>query len=188
MSEHSFWVRGFLVNTWEISLRCHKCGSVYFLNRLRIWAHTNFDHPSTAHRKLGKNGFHSKHICKEIVTCLPDWLHPNQIPKSYPAHRRRTLDFIFSGSEVTEQTMLRVPITLWPIASRHFAQHKKCDDFLASWCRKLFKDISLNDLDAIVFSHYYSPALKEQICAERWKDPFPTRSKVSFSCIQGSLL
>ena len=119
---------------------------------------------------------------------------PTQLiaPKSnsqvlYPGHRRRTLDFIFSGSEVTAQTMLRVPITLWPIASRHLTQHKKCDDFLASWCRELFDDISLNDLGAVVFSHNYSLASEEQICDERGKGPFPTQQKVRFRfCYEGS--
>ena len=37
---------------------------------------------------------------------------PNQIRKSQPAHRRRDLELIFTGSEVTAQTRLRVPMTL----------------------------------------------------------------------------
>ena len=44
---------------------------------------------------------------------------PNPIPKSYPAHRRESIEFIFIGPKVTAQTRLRMPITLLPIALHH---------------------------------------------------------------------
>ena len=70
-------------------------------------------------------------LCKDIITYLYSTVFtPNQIPKSYLAHRRKNIDFILFGSNVIAQTRLRKLIALWPMASRHFTRHKKCNDFL----------------------------------------------------------
>ena len=87
-----------------------------------------------------------------------DWTEFNKyiIPKSSPAHSRKNLDYFFIGSEVTAQTRLRMPITLWPMTSRHLMRRKKCDDFLLL-CSESFPTIyKINDFAAIISSRYYT--------------------------------
>ena len=162
MSEHSCWK--FLLNTWAISLRVHKYGFV-LLNRLGIATNTVFSNPRTANYwKMSKNGFHSKHLCKYIVTYLYSIdCTQNQIPKSCPTHKRKNLDFIFIGSDVTTQTRLKMSITLWPIALRHLTQRKKCDDFWLPGVKSFQTIYNMDDFAVIIFSRYYT-LIKHYIC------------------------
>ena len=65
-------------------------------------------------------------------------------------------DLNFIGSEVTAQTRLRIPITLWPIASHHLTGRKKCDDVWLPGTESFPTIYNMNDLAAIIFSCYYT--------------------------------
>ena len=78
---------------------------------------TVISNPGTANYwKKSKNVFHFKHLC---IHCTQ-----KQILKWCPAHKGKNLDFIFIGSEVTTQTRLKLPITLWTAALRRLLQNK----------------------------------------------------------------
>ena len=139
MSEHS--CRKFLLNTLAISLRVHKYG-FELLNRLGIATKTVFSNPRKANYwEISKSGFHSKHLCKYIITYLYSTdCTQNQIPKWCPSQKRKNLDFIFIGLDVATQTTLKMPITLRPIALRHLTQRKNVMifGFLASRAFQLY--------------------------------------------------
>ena len=118
MSEHNCWK--LLMNTWAISLRVHKYGFV-LLNRLRTAIDTVFSNPRTANYwKMSKNGVSLK-TSLQIHCYIPilNWLYTKPFPKSWPADKRKNLDFIFIGSEVTTQTRLKMAITLRCVIRRN---------------------------------------------------------------------
>mgnify|MGYP001796701583 FL=1 len=104
-----------------------------------------------------------KHLCKYIVTCLHliDCAQ-NQILKSCPAHKGKNQDFILIGSEVTTQTRLKMPFTLWHIAFASFDATQNMWWFLPSWWRVISNDIwyewfrSNNFLPTLYLNQSYS--------------------------------
>ena len=52
--------------------------------------------------------------------------------------------------------MLRMPITFWPIASRHLTLSKKCDDFWLSGTESFPTIYGINHFAANFFSRYYT--------------------------------
>ena len=106
---------------------------------------------------MSKNGFHSKHLCKYIVTYLYSIdCTQNQISKSCPTHKRKNLDFIFIGSVVLTQTELKMPITLLPIVLCHLTQRKKCNDFWIPGSESFPTIYNMNDFAEIIFRRYYT--------------------------------
>ena len=147
MREHIY------LNTWAISLRVHKYGFV-LLNRLGYATNTVLSDPRTANYwKMSKKKFHSKHLCKYIVTCLYSIDRTrNLAPKSCPTHKRKNLDFIFIGSNVTTQTRLK--ITLWPIDAN--AKNVMIFGFLVSRAFQRYIIRMISHSAVIIFSRYYS--------------------------------
>ena len=113
----------------EISFGLQKYDFV-LLNKLRIVAHSIF---RNCYQQIIKNKEKLVSLETSLQThcyiTILNLFHSNKNLSSYPAHRRNNLDFIFTGSEVTAQKTLRMPISLWHVESRHLTRLKRCGDF-----------------------------------------------------------
>ena len=154
MSGHS--CRKFLLNRWAVSHRVHKYGFV-LLNRLRIVTNTVFSNPITANNwKMSKIRFHSKHLCKYIVTYLYSIdCTQNQIPKSCPAHKRKNLDFIFIWLGSYNSNKVKDAYYIMNYSAASFdATKKKCDDCWHPGVESFPTIYNMNDFAVIIFSRY----------------------------------
>ena len=145
MLEHIYWK--FLLNTWVISIRVHKYGFV-LLNRLEYATNTVFSDPRTANYwKMSKKKVSLK-ASLQIHCYMPllNWSY------SKPTHKRKNLDFIFIGSNVTTQTRLK--ITLWPIDAN--AKNVMIFGFLVSRAFQRYIIRMISHSAVIIFSRYYS--------------------------------
>ena len=162
MSEHSCW--GFSWNTWKISLRLHKYGFV-LLNRLWIAANIMFCNPKTANYWKRSNRVPLETSLQiHCYITIPTWLNS----KSDSCSQKKESWVYLIGSEVTVQKKLRMPITLWPIASCHLTLHKKCDDFWLPGAESFPTIYRMNDFATEFFSHYYTLSMFYLLAIQIW--------------------